>query len=122
MPDLNLVRELEILEYLLTQIKEIEAFTVGFDEDMFLRNLMAKNASLMKLIILGEYSARIDERLKSRFTEIQWQLIKAARNYYAHVYHGINWAIVWEVIVSEMPKLKKNIENIMIVCQIFMIF
>ncbi len=112
MHELDLQREIEMFEYLLTQILEIETFTEGFDEDAFLRNSMAKNASLMKLIIFGEYSARIDERLKVRFSEIQWQLIKAARNYYAHVYHGINWRIVWEVIAIELPGLRKNIENI----------
>jgi len=86
MPEINLLKEIEILRYLIEQIESIENFNSGYDEEMFLRNDLIKNASLMKLLVLGEYSTHIDDRLKSRFNDIQWQLIKQARNYYAHVY------------------------------------
>lgn len=112
MPDLDLIKEIEILKYLIEQVDAIQSFTRGFDEDMFFRNDLVKNASLMKLMVLGEYSAHVDERLKSRFTEIQWQLIKAARNYYAHAYRGVNWSRVWDVIEQEVPTLKPRIEYI----------
>jgi uncharacterized protein with HEPN domain len=92
MPDIDFFRETEILKYLLEQIDAIGIFTAGFDEELFLRNDLVKNASLMKLMVFGEYASHIDERLKNRFTEIQWQLIKAARNYYAHVYRGVTEA------------------------------
>ena len=54
----------------------------------------------------------MDDTLKTRFTEVQWQLIKAARNYYAHVYKGVDWRMVWEVVNQELPGLKPKIENI----------
>src|SRR4051812_7292941 len=98
MPDVDLLREIEILSYLLQQIEEIEGFTVGFDEEMFVRNDLVKNASLMKLLVLGEYTTHINQNLKSRFSEVQWQFIKAARNYYIHVYRGVDWIKVWETI------------------------
>ena len=66
----------------------------------------------MKLLVFGEYAAHVNEELKSRFTEIQGQLIKAARNYYAHVYRGVNWKRVWKVVEQEIPTLKPKIENI----------
>ena len=114
---MDYLREIEILKYLTEQISGIETFTTGFDEEMFLRNDLVKNASLMKLIVFGEYSVHIDESLKSRFTEIQWQLIKAARNYYAHVYRGIDWTRVWEVIKEELPTLKPRIEKIIAILE-----
>jgi uncharacterized protein with HEPN domain len=112
MHDFDLLREIDLFKYLLEQINAIEVYVDGFDEDMFLSNNLTKDASLMKLIVLGEYSARVDEGLKSRFNEVQWQLIKAARNYYAHLYNGINWKRVWEVIVADLPGLKIKIEHI----------
>lgn len=117
MPDLNIVREIELLRFLLEQIIAIENFTSGFDEDQFLRDELVKNASLMKLFVLGEYSIQIDDKLKGRFTEVQWQLMKAARNYYAHVYRGINWKTVWGVIETELPTLKPKIENIIVILE-----
>jgi len=112
MHDIDFIKEIELLRYLLEQIKDVEKFTEGFDEDLFLRDELVKNASLMKLLVFGEYSAHINETLKNRFTEIQWQLIKAARNYYAHLYRGVNWKTVWGVIEMELPTLKPKIEHI----------
>ncbi len=117
MSDMDLIREIEILTYLIEQLDAIIAFTKGFDEELFLRNDLVKNASMMKLLVLGEYSAQVDDKLKDRFTEIQWQLIKAARNYYAHVYRGVDWRKVWEVIEQEIPALKPKIERIIVILE-----
>src|ERR1700741_3447409 len=111
MHEIDFSKDIEILKYILEQIGDIEKFCDGFDEEMFLRNDLVKNASLMKLLVLGEYSSHIDNRLKNRFSEGQWQFIKQARNYYAHAYRGIDWIKVWETINNAVPDLKVKIEN-----------
>jgi len=30
-----------------------------------------------------------------------------------HEYFGVNYKIVWETVIKEIPKLKKNIEEIL---------
>lgn len=112
MHEIDFLKEIEILYYLIEQICAIESFNAGFDEEMFLRNDLVKNASLMKLLVLGEYTTHIDDRLKSRFSEVEWQLIKKARNYYAHVYRGVDWLKVWETINKDIPALKIKMEGI----------
>ena len=109
---MDILKEIEILRYLLEQINAIDSFTSGLDEDMFLRNDLVKNASLMKLLVLGEYTIHVNDSLKSRFNEVQWQLMKAARNYYAHMYRGIDWRKVWETLSEDVPDLKTKIETI----------
>jgi len=108
-------REIEMLRYLLEQISVIESYTKGLGEDEFLRHDMVKDATLMRLMVLGEYSAHINDELKDRFSDIQWQLIKAARNYYAHVYRGVDWLMVWEVVKTELPTLKIKLEHIILI-------
>jgi len=76
---------------------------------------MVKDATLTRLMVLGEYSAHINDELKDRFSDIQWQLIKAARNYYAHVYRGVDWLMVWEVVKTELPTLKIKLEHIILI-------
>jgi len=38
--------------------------------------------------------------------------MKATRNYFVHVYRGIDWRRVWETLQSDIPKLKIKIEKI----------
>ena len=63
--------------------------------------------------MIGEYSARISDNLKNKFTDIEWQLMKATRNYYVHVYKGIDWKRVWETIQTDIPVFENKVENIL---------
>src|SRR6185503_14968019 len=105
----NLERDFDILKYLLEQIYVIEKYVGGYDEDLFLRDSKTKDAVLTRLMALGEYGTRIDETTKNRFPEIDWKSIKAARNYYTHAYRGIDWILVWNVVVEEIPDLKTKL-------------
>jgi uncharacterized protein with HEPN domain len=104
--------DLELFVYVLEQINALMTFYDGKDEEEFLRNDILKDACLMKLVVIGEYSSRISQGQKTRFTELEWQLLKAARNYYAYAYGSITWKRVWETLEEDIPKLKVKIENI----------
>jgi uncharacterized protein with HEPN domain len=109
---MNSNRDLDILRYLLEQISVIENYVGNYDDELFLRDSKTKDAVLTRLVALGEYAARINDIVKNRFDEVDWKSIKAARNYYIHVYRGVDWILVWNVITDEIPGLKVKLENI----------
>ncbi len=106
-------RDLDYLEFVLECIDHLESYTNNVDEDTFLRDEEKKDACLTRIVMIGEYSSRISESLKDRFTDVEWQLVKSTRNYYVHVYRGINWRRVWETIDKDIPSLKIKIEKIL---------
>lgn len=73
---------------------------------------MLKDACLMKLTVIGEYSSKISDTFKGKFSEIEWQLLKSARNFYAHAYGMVTWLRVWETLNKDVPQLKVKIQNI----------
>lgn len=78
-------RDLDYLEFLLDCIHHLENYTKDVDEDSFLRNEEKKDACLTRIVMIGEYSSRISDNLKDKFTDMEWQLMKSTRNYYVHV-------------------------------------
>lgn len=106
-------RDLDYLEFLLECIDHLEKYTDKVDEDTFLRDEEKKDACLTRIVMIGEYSSRISEKFKDKFTDIEWQLLKSTRNYYVHGYRGINWRRVWETIDKDIPALKIKIEKIL---------
>ena len=104
--------DLELFVFVLEQINILETFHSGRSEYEFLNNNMLKDACLMKLLVIGEYSSKISDVQKSRFSEIEWELLRAARNYYAHVYGGVTWVRVWETLNEDIPRLKEKIVRI----------
>ena len=59
----------------------------------------------MRLIVIGEYGGKIPETGKKDFKEKEWQIIKAARNFWLHKR---------ETVKKDLPDLKRKIENIII--------
>ena len=104
--------DLEYLEFLMECIVHLETYIKDISEDEFLRNDEKKDACLTRIVVIGEYSAKISDELKNKFTDVEWQLMKSTRNYYVHVYRGVNWRRVWETIETDIPLLKIKIEKI----------
>ncbi len=106
-------RDVDFLEFLIDCINHLQSYIKNVDEDEFLRNEEKKDACLTRLIMIGEYTAKISDELKSNFSEVEWQLIKSSRNYYVHVYRGIDWRRVWETLLNDIPELKIKVKKIM---------
>ncbi|MBK7882562.1 MAG: DUF86 domain-containing protein [Chitinophagaceae bacterium] len=105
-------RDIHYFELILSSIEAIDEYLKNIKEDHFLNDRLIKDAVLMRLIVIGEYGAKVSERIKNDFKEIEWQVIKAARNFYVHVYDGVNWIYVWETVQKDLPALKVKIKNI----------
>jgi len=54
---------------------------------------------------------------KEKFNEVEWQLMKAARNFFARAYDYTDWARVWETINEVLLVLKPKIENIIVILE-----
>ena len=107
----DLLYLLNILEY----IGKIWKYTekVNDAEELFeLNEQMNLNASLTLLANIGENVPKITENLKQEYTGIEWQLIKDFRNRIVHDYIGIDLAIVYEIINTNLKSIKLEIEKI----------
>lgn len=85
-PYLKLIKE---------SIEKISEYTDGISEEDFYENSEKKDACLTRLIVIGEYGSKVSDKTKSDFSDVEWQEIKTARNFYVHLYNGIDWTKVW---------------------------
>ena len=100
------------LEHILDAIKEIQSYTEGVDLPAFLANSMMRFASIKQIEIIGEAAAYISEEIKRQFTEVEWQQIIGMRHILVHEYFGIDSQLIWQVIIRDLPELKKAIHQI----------
>lgn len=101
------------LLHILDAIKQVETFTQKLNFELFGNNLLVKSACIFQLEIIGEAVNKISISLKNKYQHIDWVNITGLRNIIAHEYWGIDYSIVWSIIISELPKLKIDIENIL---------
>ena len=105
--------DIPYLKLIKESIDRVFEYIAGCSEEDFYENNEKKDACLTRLIVIGEYGAKISEKLKSEFSEIEWQQIKAARNFYVYLYNYIDWTKVWDVIQHDLPGLKIKVEGIL---------
>ena len=93
----------EDLKYYLYEIENFEEFK---------KSKLYQDAVIRKLEIIGEASNNISEKLKMEYSNIPWAEMKGMRNRLIHAYFGVNLNLVWEVLIKEIPKLYKEINQI----------
>lgn len=64
------------------------------------------NASLLLLLNIGEQSAKISASLKGKYPHLPFDQIRGLRNRIAHDYTGIDYEMVFDIIISEIALLK----------------
>lgn len=67
----------------------------------------------MCIIQIGELVSRLSEEFIAEHTEIPWYAIKGMRNLHAHDYERVNYKTVWNTLQTEIPELKKQLEQIL---------
>lgn len=78
----------------------------------FVENETLKRAIVRSLEIIGEATKKIpiDEKLK--FPTIQWKNMAGMRDRLIHDYMGVNYSIVWDVVINKIPDALNQIKKV----------
>lgn len=101
------------LQDIIGSCNDVERFLNEVEEEDFLRNELLQNSVLLKLVVIGEASARISPELRERYNEIPWKAIIGLRNIAVHAYFSIVWEIVWNTATNDLSMLRKQAQNIL---------
>lgn len=91
----------------LEAIDLIEQAASGLTVDDFAADRDKLDAVPYRLITIGESVRHLPESLQDAFPDIEWDQIRAMRNYLMHVYWGVEPAIVWQTNRDDLPPLRQ---------------
>lgn len=95
-------------------IKKILEYSDEYSNaDEFYKNQRDFDAAMMNFIVIGEMVARLSEKFIEENKQIDWYKIRGFRNIVAHNYFGIDAEEVWQIIQTDIPKLQKEINDIL---------
>ncbi|HBX51176.1 MAG: hypothetical protein A2275_13650 [Bacteroidetes bacterium RIFOXYA12_FULL_35_11] len=73
-------------------------------------NYIPYDAVLMNFIVIGEIAGKLSDEFKDKYSQIDWYKIHGFRNMIAHDYFGIDDKVVWQIIQTKLPELKKILD------------
>lgn len=92
---------------------DIALLVSGQTQDTFLNSMPHRRATLQAILEIGEAISRVSEDLKKRYPDVSWRDAIAMRNFVIHEYFSVDWDIVWNTAINDIPKLKNTIEEIL---------
>jgi uncharacterized protein with HEPN domain len=93
-------------------ISRIETYTAE-GRDFFFSSTLIQDAVIRNLQTLAESSQRISTSLKTAHPSVEWRNIGAFRNVIVHNYLGIDLDQIWDIVESDLPELKLQIQRIL---------
>jgi uncharacterized protein with HEPN domain len=80
--------------------------------DIYHNDLLAF-AIVRAVEIIGEAATHVSIETREALPQIPWKMIIGMRNRVIHDYIHVNRDIIWDVIVSDLPPLKTQLEAIL---------
>jgi len=102
---------IEYLFHILDECRFILTATSDMTKDQLLENEVMKRAVVRSLEIIGEASKKIPADVKFKLHTISWKNMAGMRDRLIHDYVGINYSIVWDVVLNKIPELEKQIAD-----------
>lgn len=102
-------QESALLHDILEAAGRIQTYVTGLSYPEFLTDLKTQDAVVRNLEIIGEAAKRLSPAVRNRASSVPWQDIGGMRDRLIHQYFGTNWEIVWDVIQTKLPELKREI-------------
>jgi uncharacterized protein with HEPN domain len=94
------------------EINYLRSHTEGLNRDKFLKDETLQRAFVRSIEIIGEAAKKLPEELKQSYPNIEWKSITGMRDRLIHDYFGIDYEIVWDVVINKIPQLHKEIQQI----------
>ena len=72
---------------------------------------------MFNLSQMGELVTKIDQAFEEEHPEVHWRQLYGLRNRIVHDYEGVNLQLVWQIIQEDLPELKNQLTQILILMQ-----
>jgi uncharacterized protein with HEPN domain len=84
----------------------------GITKEEFIKDETIKRAVVRSLEIIGEASKKIPADFKIKWNNVKWKEMAGMRDRLIHDYMGVNYSIVWDVIINKIPELCSQVVNV----------
>lgn len=101
------------LEDIIESINKIEKYISDMNYNNFSKSDITVDAVVRNFEIIGEAARQLPEKVKDKYTDVEWQAMVDFRNVIIHEYFGVSLKIMWDIIKNELPTIKKNLNEVL---------
>ena len=104
---------IEFLKHIADECTYLLSISKGLPKDTFLNDETLKRAVVRSLEIIGEATKKIPADFKVKWSSVHWKNMAGMLDRLIHDYIGVNYSIVWDVLVNKIPELNSQIQQVL---------
>lgn len=103
---------LEYLHHILDEAEYLVERSSALTQKEFAQDETLKRAFVRSLEIIGEATKQVPLQLCNRYDDVDWRAMAGMRDRLIHSYFGVDYEIVWDVVINKVPPLARRIRSI----------
>ncbi len=72
-----------------------------------------KRAFVRSLEIIGQAAKKIPDSVQKKYPEVEWRSMAGMLDKLIHDYFGVDYSIVWDVVINKLPVLKSRLRSVL---------
>ena len=81
-------------------------------EEQFYGDETLKRAMVRSLEVIGEATKKLPDDFRDAHPDVPWRKMAAMRDVLIHDYVGVDYEIVWDVITTRIPDLRRQLRSL----------
>lgn len=101
------------LEDILDQAELLMQVTKEITYEEYLTKNIYQNGVARSFEIIGEAAKQIPEDVRIKYPDVPWKKIAGLRDRLIHAYSSVNYRLLWELAMTDVPVLHQQIAVIL---------
>ncbi|HMQ76066.1 MAG: DUF86 domain-containing protein [Flavobacteriales bacterium] len=101
-----------LLQDMAEAVDKILRYTEGRSFDQWQGDEFLQDAVIRNFEVIGEACRHLSHALTREHPDIDWGGIRDFRNLLVHEYFGVDATIVWEILSTDLPKLRTRLHEL----------
>ena len=102
----------EYLRHILDEVDFLLDKSSKITKQDLLNDPILQRAFTRSLEIIGEAVKKLPKSWRDMHNQIDWRSIAGMRDKLIHGYFSVDYTLVWDVIINELPELKPLLEEL----------
>lgn len=100
------------LQDIVVSMERVQEYVSGLNFELFKKDFKTVDAVIRNFEVIGEASKNLLKSIKDKYTNVPWEMYRL-RNRLSHEYFGIDYEIIWNIAIMQLPLNYQDILKIL---------